>query len=202
MQNKEIDGEYYVIQVDRKGLYPWLAWGDYDDTPFLEAESIDISEIPSPLVVEFDEPYPKTFEMADLHLLGSQFAFTEELKNIFADIYGVEFFEIDKIMDHKHNSYSGYYAVHIWNTLTAVDMQNYVGKPGRKGYIGSLTKFSLNNEILESIPLEKRLVFKLREATDIFIVHKSLYEKIEDKGFKGFALVSVDKWRETIFDPM
>jgi len=49
MKNNELDKEYYVMSVDGSNNHPKLAWGDTDDTPFLENTPIDISELELPL---------------------------------------------------------------------------------------------------------------------------------------------------------
>ena len=198
MKNNELDQEYYLMVVDGADNHPLLAWGDFDDTPFLETTPLDVSELELPLKAEFDEPFPKKYEMADLHMLSCEYACSEGFKKVFDEnnIYGVEFFPLETITDNKGAVITGYYATHIWNTIRAIDMNNYIGpKPNRKGNIIGIRKFSLDVAIQE-IPLEKRLIFELGDSPVMYIVHQSLQEKLEKAGLKGFRFFRVDDWDE------
>jgi hypothetical protein len=60
MNTNKFDSEYYVMDIDyERDEYPMLAWGEMDDTPFLDDTPIDISDLEFPLKAEFDEPYPQ-----------------------------------------------------------------------------------------------------------------------------------------------
>ena len=197
MKNNELDKEYYVMSVDGSNNHPTLAWGDMDDTPFLENTPIDISELELPLKAEFDEPYPSEYIMPDFLMLSSEFACTENVKKLFENVYGIEFFSIETIKDNKGKIITGYYATHIWNKLPAIDKQNYIGgKVNRKGYISDLKKFSLDSELLNGIQLEKRLVFELSDSPATYIIHESLYKLIESQKLTGFSFFRVDDWDE------
>jgi hypothetical protein len=197
MRSTEFDKEYYVMDIDGRDEYPMLAWGEMDDTPFLQDYPIDISELEFPLVAEFDEPYPSKYIMPDFLKLSSEFACTTNLKKLFETntVFGIEFFPLETVRDNKKKEIKGYHATHIWNKLPAIDKSNYIGgKPNKKGHINDLKKFSLNITLLEEIPLEKRLIFELMDSPAIYIIHQSLYKLIISEKFSGFSFFRVDDW--------
>lgn len=166
MTHNHFDEEYYVMSVDGANNHPLLAWGKTRKAPFLRAEIIDENSLNLPLKVVFGEPYPKEpYEIPDFLSLGAQYAGSEMLKKRFENIYGIQFISAE-IESHKGEIIGQYYAVHFWNSLPAIDKNNYVGEePNGFGNILSLKRFSLDSKILDSVPLENRSVFSLAEKT-------------------------------------
>lgn len=197
MKHTDLDKQYYVLNVDGEDNHPTLEWGDYDDSLFLDDSPIDTSELELPIEVVFDDPYPSKYTMPDFLMLGSSFACTEKVKNLFekSNVYGVEFFPIDKITDNKSNIIEGYFAMHIWNIIEAIDKLNYIGeKPNRKGHIFDIEKFSLDQSVLQNIPIEQRLIFELKDSPAMYIIHESIFNLISKEDLTGFAFFRVDDW--------
>jgi hypothetical protein len=135
--------------------------------------------------------------MPDFLKLSSEFACTQNIKNVFEQnsVYGIEFFTVESIKDNKGKSISGYFATHIWNKLAAIDKNNYIGsKPNRKGIITDLQKFSLDAELLQTLPLDKRLIFELSNSPCSFIVHQSLYDLLTAENLTGMRFWKVSEW--------
>jgi hypothetical protein len=192
------DKEYYVMSVDGANNHPLLAWGKTDYDPFLEAEPIDAESLEKPLEIVFGAPYLKEYEMADFLMLSGQFAASEKLKQLFetSAIYGIQFFPVE-IKDKKGNIIVGHNAIHIWNQLPAIDKNNYEGSPvDRFGTIVSLEKFSLDANLLESIPLEKRQIFLLTEDSSMVIVHQTIQDTIQTENLTGIRFFRVDEWND------
>jgi hypothetical protein len=192
----QFDKEYYVMNVDGANNHPLLAWGKTDYDPFLEAEPIDENNLVIPLEIVFGAPYLKEYEMADFLMLSGQYAASEKLKQLFESltIYGIQFFPVE-VKDKKNNVIVGHTAIHIWNQLPAIDKDNYIGSPvDRFGTIVSLEKFSLDSNLLESIPFEKRKIFLLTEDSSIVIVHQNIYDAIDSAQLTGMKFFRVDDW--------
>jgi hypothetical protein len=183
----DFDKEYYVMSIDGENNHPLLNWGETDNAPFRKVMPIDETLIDLPLKVVFDEPYPEEpYEMADLLMLGVQRAGSGKIKTFFEkmNIYGVQFIPVE-IKSNTEEIIIGHYAVHFWNRLRAIDKNNYVGsEPNRFGNIISLKIFSLDSEILNNTPLEKRLIFGLAENSMV-IVHQSIYDNIQKENLTG-----------------
>jgi len=197
MEHKELDKEYYVMNIGGEDNYPILAWGSSYHDAFSENAPID-KELPLPLKIVFTDPFPEEYEMADFLMLGSNFAGSANLKNLFDknNIYGVQFFPVE-IKSNKGEIISGHYAIHFWNKYSAIDKDNYEGEEiDEYGYINDLEKFSLDLNLLNDIPLEKRLVFGLSENPTMILVHESIYSLIEKANLTGLSFFRVDEWDE------
>jgi hypothetical protein len=198
MEYNKFDQAYYVMNVDGANNRPLLAWGKVDFASFLKAELVDESSYDLPLNIIFDEPYPKQYEIADLLTLSTLFAVSEKFKNLFEKLglYGVQFIPIE-IKSNKGDIIKGHYVAHVWNKLSAIDKINYIGDvPNRFESIRSLEKFSLDANLLESIPLEKRLVFGLAEKKTLILVRENVYEAIQAENLTGIRFLRVDKWND------
>ena len=195
MEHNQFDNEYYVMSMDGAENHPLLAWGSIDFAPFLKAQPVDESGYKLPLQLIFDEPYPAQYEMADLLMLASLYAVSAKFKELLEkmNIHGVQFVPAE-VKSNKGEVITGHYVLHIWNKLPAIDKNNYEGSaPNRFGNILSLSKFSLDSEILNSIDLDKRLVFGLSENSTMYLIHQSIYEAIQASGLTGMRFWKVSE---------
>jgi hypothetical protein len=185
---ENIDKEYYVID-DISDDCPSLAWGSTDDSLFVENKKIDPDELKLPLEVEFDSPYPKKYKMNNILMIGLNFVCSKELKEILEKqtIYGIDFYPI-KIKDKKNKIIDDFFVINIWNTIPSA-IKTYNGK------LRHPNSFRLNEEILNKIQLEKRLIFVPEEATVITLFHESIFEIIKNENIKGYI---VGEWYEDI----
>ncbi len=188
--------EYYVMDSDGADNHPQLAWGETDCLPFLYIKEIKNDDLEFPLEIEFDTPYPKKPEMADILDLDLMCVFSEKIKLLFEklQIPKLQFIPAT-IITNKKQKVEGHYIFHCWNGIAAVDKQNYVGNPvDEDGLITTLEKFSLDSNALADIELKDRLVFRLEEMPSFFIVHKSVKEAIENEQATGFRFYNIEKW--------
>jgi len=198
MKYNELDKEYYVMSMDGANNHPMLAWGKTKIGPFLKAKPIDENQYELPLNLLFSEPYPAQYEMADLLMLATLFCISEQFKKLFDDmgIYGVQFVPAE-VKSNKGEIIKGHSVFHVWNKLEAIDKDNYIGgEPDMFNTILDLEKFSLDVTLMESIPLEKRLIFGLLEKKTIILVHKTVYEAITAANLTGIRFFRVDEWDE------
>jgi hypothetical protein len=185
------------MNADGADNHPMLSWGNTDFTVFFEAEPVEEENLSLPLKVRFEEPYPdEPYEMADLLMLDTDFAGSKKLKTLFEtlNIYGAQFVPVE-ITTNKKKTLSGHYAIHFWNRLPALDKNNYEGEePNMFGNILDLQRFSLDLELLEKLPLEKRLVFLLAENKTLKLVHQSIVEAIQKENLTGMCFWKVCDW--------
>ena len=199
MKHNQLDKEYYVMGFDYANNYLMLAWGDFDYGSFLKATPIDINTLDLPIKIIFDETVSKECKMADFLMLGSECVGSNKLKNHFEqmNIYGIQFIPIE-IKPKKGDTISGYFAINIWNVIQAIDKNNYEGvEPDEFGLIWDLEKFSLDTELLDKIPLEKRMFFGLAE-NNLIIVHQSIYEAIQKENLIGIKFHRIDEWDDSV----
>jgi hypothetical protein len=190
----DFDKEYYVISPDGEDNHLQLTFGNTDSSLFFQTMPVSECLLKLPLPVELEDDYPDDYEEVDLLLLDLMYACTSKFKNVIEknEIYGIQFFPV-KINDEK--IMTEYYAVHIWNKIAAVDNERYTGaKRDESGRISDLIKFSLNEKLLNNIPLEKRLFFVLSEFSPIKVVHQSIYDNIQKENLTGIRFFRIDEW--------
>jgi hypothetical protein len=195
MKHTELDKKYYIIEVDGANNHPLLAWGNADSDPFDEETKIEEEELEFPIKVVFDDPYPSQYEMADLLSLGTIYAVSEKLKNLFEsnNVYGVQFFPVEIETD-KENIETGHYIMHFWNLLPAIDKNNFEGTIDKIGLVRNLKRFSVDEKLLDSIPFENRKVIRLEENPIMLLVHQDIYEAIKAEKLIGISFFRVDEW--------
>jgi hypothetical protein len=197
MMSNEFDKEYFVMNVDGANNHPLLAWGEADSSPFLFIEEIENDDLDCPMEIEFDTPYPKKPEMADiLDLSSTCCVFSEKIKLLFEKLKlkKIQFVPVT-IKTNKKGKIEGHYIFHCWNGVPAVDKDNYEGDEiDEDGEIVTLEKFSLDTNILKTIQVNDRLIFRLSERSDMILVHQSIKEAIESEQATGFRFYQIDKW--------
>ena len=104
---------------------------------------------------------------------------------------GVDFYEADienngKIWDERH-------LVHIWQNYPAL----HQGRSKIKGtYVDNdfiLKSMSLDENLLDKVPLEDRLVFRLNEKPE-YLYHESVVAAIKAAGLTGVRFIKVSSW--------
>ena len=102
------------------------------------------------------------------------------------------------IYDDNDKPHHDYFIIHVYNQIRCVDLEKSVWKPAlTPGNILTYKKLVFNDEILDEIPLNDRLVFALAEASRTIVFHKSVVDKIIydiDPMPEGFLFCRVDKW--------
>ena len=198
MNTNEFDKEYYLVNVDGASNHPLLTWGDTDDELFIYPKPVDEDheDLELPLKIKFSKPYPKQPEFVDILFLDGDLVVSEKVKLCLEkiNIYGVQFFPVEIETD-KKKKVDKYYLFHAWNRISAVDKNNYVGGDINEwGRIQGLDKFSLDKNVIESIFLDKRLIFHLGESTSNILIHKNVYDVLKAENVTGFSFFRIDEW--------
>ncbi|CAE6953964.1 hypothetical protein ACOMICROBIO_LMKGKHOH_05343 [Vibrio sp. B1FIG11] len=107
------------------------------------------------------------------------------------DLQGVDFYETD--IENNGRVWSDHYLVHIWRNYRVI----HQGRSQIKGnYIENdfiLEKLSLDEKVLDDIPLEERLVFRLNEAVK-YLYHESVVAELKAAGLTGMDFIKVRDW--------
>ena len=196
MKSNEFDKEYYVMDADKAPNHPKLVWGASDCFLLIQPKAVEKYTINLPLQLEFSQPYPKLSELADILHIPNGFVVSEKVKRCIEkmNIYGTQFFPID-VKQYRAKKAEGYYFFRIWNRISAIDKNNYVGdKPNQYGTIYNLEKFSLDKTVMEKISLGKRLAFHLKESTTKRLIHQSVYDALMAENVTGGSFFRMDRW--------
>ncbi|MDR2498296.1 MAG: hypothetical protein LBD28_02525 [Tannerellaceae bacterium] len=196
MKEDLFDREYYVMNIDRNVNPPLLAWGKANLSPFLRPVRMTATQTSKPLSVAFIEPYPVFCRDVDFILFGGLYAGSERMKKFFEKmaVYGVQFVPLSVVND-RHEEHPGYFAMHFWNRIAAVDKSSFgADEPNAFDHCMHLRKFSLNAEALRNVPKKQRRVFMLRENSLLILVHEEIREVADSLGLLGVSFSRVDEW--------
>jgi len=188
--------EYYVIKVDYSSEHiPMLDWGNTRSLPFLDPEKVE--GVKEPLEIMFYGTAPKNPLMNDILKMRSSYVISEIFKQFLEKegLSKMQFFPV-KIVEKKREPITGYYLLHTYNGIPAIDKNNYVGDPVDEddGQIYILERFALDAEVMNKIPLEDRTFFCFAENNSFYLAHQSIVDKIKEAGITGILFYPVSNW--------
>ena len=191
--------EYYVI--DRKGDKSYPLVQPQEDSEHTELYIGDnFSEfheeiIPDPQIMEFvfAEPIPSKPVIGD-YFAQPDSIISKKIANVMTsmDIKGIQLIPATVESD-KGDIYEDYFYVHIYRHIEAIDrdLSDYTVDDYGDYNIDS---FQLDEKILKEIPLEERMVFKLKEDGTIMLYHRSVVDAIMATNPEGVMFTKVKDW--------
>lgn len=145
---------------------------------FYSREAIDDSKV---IPLMFARPIPRNPKLADVLHVGGSLVISERLKDHLSKLKlkDVQFIPAT-IQDDSDEVHEGYFIIHIHNIIRCADLKKSkwtrsVRNPDR---VQSFDKLILDNEALDKIPLDSRLVVALQEENSERIYHQSIANHI------------------------
>ncbi|MFH0273308.1 hypothetical protein [Vibrio jasicida] len=138
--------------------------------------------------MKYDKQYYLLCESghAGFHMLGQAEDSDEGLELPGGDFYPTEVTNGDKV-------WSNYFMMHIWNNYRAI----HQGRSVIDGtYVDDdffLEALSLDETLLDRVPLEERLVFRLQEDPQ-FLFHETVVDALKAANLTGVGFIRVDQW--------
>lgn len=145
---------------------------------------------------EFTKYSSMRSQMTDYHyhstLLLSKHV-TDILKNM--NLYMVDYLDAS-LTDRKNNTNYDYHVVHVRNHIECFDKEHSAWKPPAydPNEVMSIKIMTLNWDKLSLIPQEKRLLFRLKEATYYTLFHESVVDAILATKPTNMRFISVESW--------
>ena len=193
MDTNEFD--YYLVNPVFDGHIPMVR--DDDDYPPYQ----------DPYRLCFASPIPKTPRMVDYHSLrGSIGIYSQKVYDVLAplNIKGV-YLKPAIIRGKKDEEFENYYKMNVMNEYLTCDKDKseyeaYDDDDDEDfdeddGWV-SIDKIVLNTDALSEIPLEERLIYKLKEHCGYTLYHKSIVDIIMSVNPEGVCFTSVEVWKE------
>ncbi|MEI8595781.1 imm11 family protein [Photobacterium sp. Hal280] len=132
------------------------------------------------------------FQPCDYHETAEQLV-SEKFRKVLDPFHlpGVDFYQTNIVNGDK--IWSEHYYMHIWNHHQAIDKKRSEISGTYVGDRFTLLKLSLDEEVLDQVPLEQRLVFRLREDPT-FLFHESVVAALSAADLSGLGFRRVDDW--------
>ncbi|AXB34563.1 hypothetical protein DSB67_24880 [Vibrio campbellii] len=142
--------------------------------------------------VEVCEGNKKSFSPCDYHEIAEQMV-SDKFRQVLlpfelpgGDFYPTEVTNGDKV-------WSNYFMMHIWNNYRAI----HQGRSVIDGtYVDDdffLEALSLDETLLDKVPLEEWLVFRLQEKPQ-FLFHETVVNALKAANLTGVGFIRVDQW--------
>ena len=181
--------EYYIISRANNNNHPLFEW-DQLSGMFYKGRPVEISE---PVKLRLGSPVPKKPEMVDYHSLPESVV-SERIKNVLEPmtIVGIQFVPV-KVQGKNEGEFFDYWLMHIYKKISCMDRKKSDYKVSESGRI-SVRKLVIDEAVVKDIPLEKRLVFELKEGASLFLVHKSVRDAVMAVNPVGVEFIDVDEW--------
>jgi hypothetical protein len=186
--------DYYLIERKGDKAYPLIAGtsGSAHTYEYLEKRG-EYIENPQKMEFSFCKPIPRKPVIGD-YFSETESVVSEKIKNVLESMHikGIQLIPA-KVESNKGDIYENFYYIHIYNIIEAMDKENSKFEYEYEMYY--IDSFTLDNKVLEKIPLEERLVFKLKEDITMKLYHKSVADAIMATNPEGVQFIKVEDWR-------
>lgn len=194
---KNYNDEYFFIGLAEISNSPMLTLDDdfVEDyaIPFLHARPIKYSEL---IRLKFSEPVPRKPKMVDYHSFSTPSpVVSEKLKSAIEATQAkeVQFVPV-LIRDKSDDLIEGYSVIKICKSINCANMEESKYNLALNGKILSFDKLVLDNDKLDEIPLEDRLIFAVGEKKTYIAYHISVIEKMLATEPVGMNVYRVSGW--------
>ena len=182
--------EYFRIYRENSTIYPRITSiknGEYQ-------YSKNIIKTPHPMEFVVKSSGNRKYKVVDFH----RSPYSVVSKKVYDVLCQINIDNIQyipaTIIGKKEEHYENYYYIHICNYLSVMDMEKSVYKWNKITKTAEIEKLYLDKIILERIPLEKRLIFKLKENEVFEIFHKSIVDKVMETNPEGLHFSGILGW--------
>ena len=187
------DDEYYVLcEGDVATLVIDAEKTKCESAVFNRGKSVDFAGIVHAYVYCYEEdPTKEVFNIGNFFMDPNP-TMIEELKNVLQnlDLYKTQFFPLE--IGHLDQVWTGFTMMHNYNYLTALHKNR--SKFKTNGFMYFVDSVSLDEEVLDKIPEEERLIFRLEERSTMYFVHQKVVDAIEASGVEGMGFCKVKHW--------
>ncbi|MCI5058725.1 MAG: hypothetical protein MRY83_21615 [Flavobacteriales bacterium] len=195
MMENEFD--YYVILSSNEPSVPLL--NEDDEGPRYFHKKVEI-ENPELMKFKIGHPIPKKPVLAD-YLSTPSSVISKNIFNVLEplNISGVQLIPAvirDQINDKLHKDY---WALHIINRIQCIDPV-LSDCEIQKRTIAYVKKIVLDKKALEEIPLEERLVFRMKEHSSKQLFHTTIVDIIMSVNPTGIRFIPIEDYNDgTLF---
>lgn len=197
---KDYNQEYFYVERDGIDIYPSLHYvkggGNYVEVDMLASKDVTTKRI-----MGFDDSTLGDPQLADFHDLKHYApVITERLKNVLESFNPKDTqFLPTLIRDGHDNEHDGYYILHVYNEIKSMDWEDSDWEKNRfNKEKASIERLVLDNEKIDVIPLEERLVFKVWEDSTHLLFHQSVVEKMLEIAPTGLTVYRLSEYDSQI----
>lgn len=185
--------DYFVVMRAGPSSYPLLEWDEFGPNLSRPAPV----QLTRPVQLRLGKPVPRNPIMVDYHSLPRPVV-SERLKDVLEalDLHGLQCIPADVKV--KPDDVRHYWLLHVYNKIACIDRQrSALAIDEDDGGVLGIDKLVLDEAVLREIPMERRLVFRLAEATSTHLFHHTVVERMLAIQPEGVRFVRVDRWNDS-----
>lgn len=187
---KNYNEEYFYLKLVEHSGYPMLALDDDFKKYALRFLRTKPIEYTKKIQLKFREPIPQKPQMADYNPFTTPSpVLSEKLKKVIEDmqVKDIQFVPV-LIRDKKDEFIEGFHAIKVCNSISCANMDLSDYASSEPGEVDHFNKLVLDNEKLDNIPLEDRLIFAVEEEITTVLYHISVVEKMLNAAPTGMTV--------------
>ncbi|MDO6707523.1 DUF1629 domain-containing protein [Photobacterium sp. 1_MG-2023] len=189
------DSKYYLLTEDADSAPYMLAKNRKSDDGILRLlamRSIQ-REVLGPGYIHITVGDDGRFSPCDYHEVLPAGLVSEKFKNVLESFQlpGVDFYPA--YIENRGKTWDKHYLVHIWKNYRALDPKRSVYDGTYENDEFELRQMVLNEDVLDKIPLQERLVFRLHEKPH-YLYHESVVSALKLAGLTGVGFLSLQDW--------
>lgn len=189
--------EYFYISYAELDKYPGVKYSIYEPHSSFELLRSRVLD-ETPRILSFRNTFSGTPQFGDFHSLDEHApVLSERMKNVLESFHlkDVQFIPAI-ILDESEEEHKGFYIIRVHNEIQCMnkELSSWEPSENKPGKAFSIDKLVLDNEVLDKIPLEERLVFAMWEKKMKVCYHYSVVEKLLELEPKGMTVYRLSKW--------
>lgn len=189
---------YFLLETADPDMYPMVNMRRNKSSRLLslpnKLREYDIFEL------EFSKYCSAKSQMGDYHY-NRHLLLSERTVDILKvmNLYMIDYLDAE-LIDKKGNTNYDYNILHIRNHIECFDREHSAWSPPAfdANEVLTIDMLTLDGDKLFEIPLEKRLLFKLKECTNYTLFHESVVDAITAIDPTNIRFVSVEAWHSNI----
>ena len=95
---------------------------------------------------------------------------------------------------HKDNEFEDYFILHCHHRIKAMHHERSEFTKSRSGRLYFIDTLSLDENVLDEIPEEERMIFVLKEKAAMILYHENIVKALEAAEVTGVRFVKVKDW--------
>jgi hypothetical protein len=195
---KNFNEQYFYVKRDGNPKFPLVEYAKGENNLMFMCEKF--VNHPAPIKLECMKPLPGKFIMGDYHSLGYPEAVVSKRMKETLESFNLRDVQFaPALINTKGNEIvSDYCIFHVYNQIRCADLEKSEWEASddedNPNRVYSFDKLVLDNESLDKIPLEERLVFAVEELETEVLYHESVVEKLLEAELTGFTIYRLSNW--------
>lgn len=185
---------YFIVTRENNDSYPLLVFDGYEvSRQFKKFQPINLE---SPAQLSIGKPKPKKPVLVDYHTTPIP-VFSKKIKNVLTpmNLFGSQLIDAEINL---HGKKYAYWILNTFNQISCIDNKQSELKMISPMFIGEILKLVLDESVLEEIPREKRLLFRIKEYNATWIFEESVKDVIMLVNPVGLRFIHVDEWNSLV----